>query len=47
MMRGFITSNQTDAIAASWDRCARQYNLRHDTGRPIMRLQSSEVAPPT
>ena len=44
-MRGFITSNQTDAIAASWDRCARQYNLRHDTGRPIMRLQSSEVAP--
>lgn len=44
-MRGFITSNQRDAIAASWDRCARQYNLRHDTGRPIMRLQSSEVAP--
>ena len=44
-MGGFITSNQTDAIAASWDRCARQYNLRHDTGRPIMRLQSSEVAP--
>ncbi|QXT39069.1 sigma-54-dependent Fis family transcriptional regulator [Gymnodinialimonas ceratoperidinii] len=44
-MGGFITSNQTDAIAASWDRCARRYNLRHDTGRPIMRLQSSEVAP--
>lgn len=44
-MGGFITSDHGDAIAASWDRCARQYNLRHDTGRPILRLQSSEVAP--
>lgn len=44
-MGGFITSNHKDAIAASWDRCARQYNLRHDAGRPILRLQSSEVAP--
>ena len=44
-MGGFITSNQTDAIAASWDRCARRYRLRHDAGRPILRLQSSEVAP--
>lgn len=44
-MGGFITSNHRDAIAESWDRCARQYNLRHDAGRPILRLQSSEVAP--
>lgn len=44
-MGGFITSNQTDAIAASWERCARQYKLRQDSGRPIPRLQSSEVAP--
>ncbi|MBT0958422.1 sigma-54-dependent Fis family transcriptional regulator [Alphaproteobacteria bacterium KMM 3653] len=44
-MGGFITSNHRDAIAASWDRCARQYNLRHDAGQPILRLQSSEVAP--
>ncbi|MEQ6202282.1 hypothetical protein ABMC88_04435 [Sulfitobacter sp. HNIBRBA2951] len=44
-MGSFITADQTDAIAASWDRCARQRNLRRDTGRPILRLQFSEVGP--
>lgn len=44
-MGGFATPNPKDAIAASWDRCARQYKLLSDTGRPILRLQSSEVTP--
>ncbi|PLS21196.1 sigma-54-dependent Fis family transcriptional regulator [Neptunicoccus cionae] len=44
-MGGFGTSNPKDAIAASWDRCARQYKLLSDTGRPILRLQTSEVTP--
>lgn len=39
------TAAWTAAIAASWDRCARQYKLRRDAGNPIMRLQSSEIAP--
>ncbi|MEM1236546.1 MAG: sigma 54-interacting transcriptional regulator [Pseudomonadota bacterium] len=34
-----------EAIRLSWNRCERQYNLRRDTARPILRLQSSEVAP--
>ncbi|MEL7167465.1 MAG: hypothetical protein AAGL96_18535, partial [Pseudomonadota bacterium] len=34
-----------DAILSSWARCERQYNLKRDTASPILRLQSSEVAP--
>ncbi|WP_069301753.1 hypothetical protein [Neptunicoccus sediminis] len=44
-MGGFRASEHTDAIAASWDRCKRRHKLLHDTGRPILRLQSSEIAP--
>ena len=44
----FETTRDTaarDAIAASWERCERQYKLLRDTARPIMRLQSSEITP--
>ena len=34
-----------DDIAASWERCARQHRLARDSARPIMRLQTSEIAP--
>ncbi|MEM7598289.1 MAG: helix-turn-helix domain-containing protein [Pseudomonadota bacterium] len=34
-----------DAIRSSWQRCERTYKLSRDAGRPILRLQSSEVAP--
>ena len=32
------------AIDASWERCERQYTLARDSNKPIMRLQTSEVA---
>ena len=35
----------SDAIRSSWQRCERAYKLSRDAGRPILRLQSSEVAP--
>lgn len=40
-----ITTNAKDAIHSSWVRCERQYNLKRDAARPILRLQTSEVAP--
>ncbi|GMG83164.1 sigma-54-dependent transcriptional regulator EatR [Paralimibaculum aggregatum] len=33
------------AIAASWERCERKHNLVRDAARPILRLQSTEIAP--
>ncbi|MCK0139863.1 sigma 54-interacting transcriptional regulator [Aliiroseovarius sp. F47248L] len=33
------------AINASWERCERDYNLERNAAHPILRLQSSEVAP--
>jgi len=33
------------AIVASWARCERDYNLKRNAAQPILRLQSSEVAP--
>ena len=34
-----------NAIAASWERCERTHRLVRDAADPIMRLQSSEIAP--
>ena len=33
------------ALDASWARCAHHHKLKRDAARPILRLQSSEVAP--
>ncbi|MEM1361854.1 MAG: helix-turn-helix domain-containing protein [Pseudomonadota bacterium] len=33
------------AINSSWHRCEHVYNLKRDAGHPILRLQSSEIAP--
>lgn len=33
------------ALGASWERCELKYKLARDTARPILRMQSSEVAP--
>ncbi|MEP3333284.1 helix-turn-helix domain-containing protein [Sedimentitalea sp.] len=33
------------ALGASWERCERKYKLARDTARPILRMQSTEVAP--
>ena len=38
-------SGQDSALGASWERCERTYKLVRDTTRPIMRMQSTEVAP--
>lgn len=35
----------TQAIRSSWERCERVHRLSRDVGNPILRLQSSEVAP--
>lgn len=45
-----MAGSQTDrtaqnAISASWERCEIQHKLKRDTSRPILRLQSSEIAP--
>ncbi|MEM9439554.1 MAG: hypothetical protein AAGA73_03835, partial [Pseudomonadota bacterium] len=40
-----IGSRDEDIIAASWKRCERQHGLVRETAYPILRLQSSEVAP--
>lgn len=45
MIKGTSDFRTQDDIAASWDRCERQHKLIRDSARPIMRLQSSEVAP--
>ncbi|WP_170402135.1 sigma-54-dependent Fis family transcriptional regulator [Ruegeria arenilitoris] len=34
-----------NAISESWERCELKYKLVRDAARPILRLQSSEVAP--
>lgn len=34
-----------NAIDASWERCQRQHRLTRNVAHPILRLQSSEVAP--
>lgn len=36
---------QDGVISASWERCAQRHKLVRDAARPILRLQSSEVAP--
>ncbi|MDO6731457.1 helix-turn-helix domain-containing protein [Marinovum sp. 2_MG-2023] len=33
------------AVGASWERCERTYKLVRDAARPILRMQSAEVAP--
>lgn len=38
-------NGQQSAISASWKRCERKHRLARNTLRPILRLQSSEVAP--
>ena len=35
----------SQAIRSSWERCERTHNLSRDVGNPILRLQTSEVAP--
>lgn len=40
-----INSGPHDAISASWQRCERDYKLKRNAAQPILRLQSSEVAP--
>ena len=40
-----IGSRDEDVISASWQRCERQHGLVRETAYPILRLQSSEVAP--
>ena len=47
---GLMTDLQTEngsqnAINASWQRCEREYNLKRNAAQPILRLQSSEIAP--
>ncbi|UXX82376.1 sigma-54-dependent Fis family transcriptional regulator [Roseovarius pelagicus] len=44
-MTDALTLRIREEIAASWDRCERQHKLARDAVRPIMRLQSSEIAP--
>ncbi|MEM8979929.1 MAG: helix-turn-helix domain-containing protein [Pseudomonadota bacterium] len=45
-MNGNMPNSVTQsALNASWARCAKTYNLKRDAARPILRLQSSEVAP--
>ncbi|GAA3868092.1 sigma-54-dependent transcriptional regulator EatR [Celeribacter arenosi] len=45
-MADYMTkTNAVPAIAASWARCERVYNLKRNAAQPILRLQSSEVAP--
>ncbi len=39
------TGTADPAIRASWLRCEADYQLRRRTARPILRLQSAEVAP--
>ena len=45
MIGGTPDTGAKDAIAASWERCKRQHKLVRDSARPIMRLQTSEIAP--
>ena len=40
-----LGNSHETVIAASRERCERQHNLVPDTSHPILRLQSSEVAP--
>ena len=35
----------SQAIRSSWERCERIHKLNRDVGNPILRMQSSEVAP--
>lgn len=45
MIEGTKASVYKQTIAASWERCERKHNLLRDAARPILRLQSSEIAP--
>ncbi len=38
-------ANPKDAISSSWSRCERDYNLSRTATHPILKLQSTEVAP--
>jgi len=38
-------TGRDSAISASWERCQKRYRLARDTARPILRLQSAEIAP--
>lgn len=45
-MTGISPRPQVEAaVGASWERCERKYKLARDTARPILRMQSTEVAP--
>lgn len=45
-MQGLMTdAHVQNAIRASWVRCERQHKLTRDAAQPILRLQSSEIAP--
>lgn len=45
-MTGISPRPETEAaLGASWERCERTYKLARDTARPILRMQSTEVAP--
>ncbi|SFR18607.1 sigma-54-dependent Fis family transcriptional regulator [Poseidonocella sedimentorum] len=45
MTRGTPDAPTREAIAASWERCERQHKLARDAAHPILRLQTSEIAP--
>lgn len=38
-------SGQQSVISASWERCEHRHRLARNASRPILRLQSSEIAP--
>jgi len=44
-MTDALNLRDRDEISASWVRCEREHKLDRDAVRPVMRLQSSEVAP--
>lgn len=45
-MTGIVAELSAEsAIDASWQRCEQQHKLTRDAARPILRLQTSEVAP--
>ena len=45
MTRSNFRTPVAQAIRSSWERCERVHGLNRDVGNPILRLQSSEVAP--
>ena len=45
MIQGWLPESQERAIRTSWERCDRQHQLSRHVRGPILRMQSSEIAP--